>query len=275
MTGIKIASNVLSNVLDHSCELDSVFVVEKFWQRHGPVEPGVEDVRLFRVVGRDEVIHCGNIATRSNLDLLSRLDGEWRESVCFWTDLVCGNGADVEAVIMIDRSGSMASGQNDRRASEACWTIKRALEQIGAPVTVYAFDDKAEVAYKRTELAHRTQYKFIYGNGGTNPYTTLLAAEQLFISSRRKNKMLFIVTDGAFDASKNDEVIDRIAKRGVLTAMTLIMDNHDAKYYEERGMTEKEFRHGAEIFGRIKDARDLLPFAKAVVVGAIKKRGGR
>jgi hypothetical protein len=185
------------------------------------------------------------------------------------------DGADVEAVIMIDRSGSMASGQNDRKASEACWTIKRALEQIGAPVTVYAFDDKAEVAYKRTELAHRTQYKFIYGNGGTNPYTTLLAAEQLFISSRRKNKMLFIVTDGAFDASKNDEVIDRIAKRGVLTAMTLIMDNHDAKYYEDRGMTEKEFRHGAEIFGRIKDARDLLPFAKAVVVGAIKKRGGR
>jgi hypothetical protein len=29
------------------------------------------------------------------------------------------DGADVEAVIMIDRSGSMASGQNDRRASEA------------------------------------------------------------------------------------------------------------------------------------------------------------
>lgn len=185
------------------------------------------------------------------------------------------DGADVEAVIMIDRSGSMSSGQNDRRASEACWTIKRALEQIGAPVTVYAFDDKAEVAYKRTELAHRTQYKFIYGNGGTNPYTTLLAAEQLFISSRRKNKMLFIVTDGAFDASKNDEVIERIAKRGVLTAMTLIMSDRDVEYYEDRGMTEKEFRHGTEIFGRISNARDLLPFAKSVVVGAIKKRSGR
>ncbi len=35
MAGIKIASNVLSNVLDHSCELYSVLVVEKFWQRHG------------------------------------------------------------------------------------------------------------------------------------------------------------------------------------------------------------------------------------------------
>ena len=46
MAGIKIASNVLPNVLDHSCELYSVFVVEKFWQRHRPVEPGVEDVGL-------------------------------------------------------------------------------------------------------------------------------------------------------------------------------------------------------------------------------------
>ena len=94
MTGIEIASNVLSNVLDHSCELGSVFMVEKFWQRHGPVEPGVQDVGLFRIVGGDEVIHRGDIATRSNLDLLSRLDGERRESVCFGADLVCGNGAD-------------------------------------------------------------------------------------------------------------------------------------------------------------------------------------
>ena len=184
------------------------------------------------------------------------------------------DGADVEAVIMIDRSGSMSSGQNDRNASIACWTIKRALEEIGAPVTVYAFDDKAEVAYRRDELAHRTLYKFIYGNGGTNPYSTLMAAEQLLMSSRRKNKMLFIVTDGQFDAQKNDEIIERIAKRGVLTAMTLIMSDRDMEYYRDsHGMDMAQFRHGTEIFGRISNARDLVPFAKSVVMGAIRKRG--
>ncbi len=94
MTGIKVAGNVFSNVLYHSCELNSVFVVEKFWQRHGPVEPGVEDVGLFRIVGGDEVIHRGSVATRSNLDLLSRLDGERRQCVSFGADLVSGNGAD-------------------------------------------------------------------------------------------------------------------------------------------------------------------------------------
>jgi hypothetical protein len=183
------------------------------------------------------------------------------------------DGADIEAIIMIDRSGSMSSNRNDMHASVACWTIKRALEQIGAPVTVYAFDDKAELAYGRTELADKMHYKFIYGNGGTNPYSTLLASEQLLMASRKKNKMLFMITDGAFDSSKNDEVIERISKRGVLTIMTLIMDDREAEYYAERGMDEKSWRHGTEVFGRIKTAKDLLPFAKSVVTGAIKKRG--
>jgi len=183
------------------------------------------------------------------------------------------DGSDVEAVIMVDRSGSMSSGRNDMHASVACWTIKRALEQIGAPVTVYAFDDKAELAYGRTELADRTHYKFIYGNGGTNPYSTLLAAEQLLMASRKKNKMLFMITDGAFDERKNDEIIARISKRGILTVMTLIMSDRDMEYYEDRGTDEKTWRHGAEVYGRIKSAKDLLPFAKSVVTGAIKKRG--
>ncbi len=183
------------------------------------------------------------------------------------------DGCDIEAVILVDRSGSMSSGRNDQKASVACWTIKRALEHIEAPVTVYAFDDQNEVAYTREERANRTQYKFIYGNGGTHPYPALLAAEQLLMASRKKNKMLFLITDGEFNADKNDELIKRIASRGVLTAMTLIMNEKGYnQLINDYGRTPEEFRHGAEIFGRVNGADDLLPFAKAVVTGAIKKR---
>ena len=185
------------------------------------------------------------------------------------------DGADVEAIILVDRSGSMGSDNNDRDASLACWTIKRALEAIDAPVTVYAFDDQSEIAYKRTERAHKTRYKFIYGSGGTNPYTALVAAEQLLMSSRKKNKMLFIITDGAFYTDKNDEIIDRISQRGIMTAMTLIMSDRDLEYYTNRGQTIEDFRHGVEVFSRISSARDLVPFAKSVVVGTIKKRRAR
>jgi predicted metal-dependent peptidase len=184
------------------------------------------------------------------------------------------DACDIEAVILVDRSGSMSSGQNDKKASIACWTIKRALEHIQAPVTVYAFDDQAEVAYTRTEVAHKTEYKFIYGNGGTEPYPALLAAEQLLMSSRKKNKMLFVVTDGVFNTNKNDELIERISRRGILTAMTLIMNDKEWKYYVEdhQQLKEEELRHKAEVFGRISNAQDLLPFARQVVTSAIRKR---
>ena len=185
------------------------------------------------------------------------------------------DGCDIEAVILVDRSGSMTSGQNDKSASLACWTIKRSLEHINAPVTVYAFDDKPELAYNRTELADKTQYKFIYGDGGTDPYPALLAAEQLLMSSRKKNKMLFVITDGVFNKERNDDVMERISKRGVLTIMTLIMNDHDYKWYMDRNNSEDDLRHKAEIYGRIKSAKDLLPFARSIVTGAIKKRARR
>lgn len=185
------------------------------------------------------------------------------------------DGCDIEAVILVDRSGSMTSNQNDRSASLACWTIKRALEHIDAPVTVYAFDDKPELAYNRSEKANKTQYKFIYGDGGTDPYTSLLAAEQLLMSSRKKNKMLFIVTDGVFSSDKNDEVIDRISRKGVLTVMTLIMNAKEYEWYTKTQGSEEQLKHKAEIYGRVESARDLLPFARKIVTGSIRKKATR
>jgi len=182
------------------------------------------------------------------------------------------DGCDIEAVILVDRSGSMGNG-NDRIASEACWTIKRSLEHIEASVTVYSFDDKAEVAYSKNERADKTNYKFIYGSGGTNPYPALLSAEQLLMASRRKNKMLFLITDGAFATEQNDDLITRLNHRGVLTVVTLIADDRDMEWMTRRGEDTAKLQHKAEIFGRVASAKDLLPFAKKIVVGAIKKRG--
>lgn len=198
-----------------------------------------------------------------------------------WTEQ--DDSTDIEAVICIDRSGSMSSGRNDELASISCWTIKRALEHIGCPVTVYAFDDKTEVAYEKAEKADRTRFKFIYGNGGTEPYESLVLAEKLLMTSQRSNKMLFIITDGVFNTERNDEVIKRIAKRGVLTSMVLIMSERDYKNATERNAEARaaghnnvwELQHGTEIFGHITNGRDLVNFAKSVVIGSIKKKSRR
>ena len=198
-----------------------------------------------------------------------------------WTEQ--DDSTNIEAVICIDRSGSMTSNHNDERASLAAWVIKRALESIDSPVTVYAFDDKTEVAYSRSDKANPTHFKFIYGNGGTDPYESLVMAEKLLMASQRTNKMLFIVTDGVFDAEKNDELIERISKRGILTVMVLIMRTqeyenavaHNKRVQHEGGRTRWEFRHGAEIFGQVESGADLLTLARTVVLGAIKKKSRR
>ena len=155
-------------------------------------------------------------------------------------------------------------------ASLACWTIKRALEHIECPVTVYAFDDETEIAYTKANKAERTQYKFIYGSGGTDPYEALILAEKSLLSSQRKNKMMFIITDGIFHSHRNDDVIARIAKRGILTTMVLIM--RDKEYADISTRKEYNLDHGAEIFRRVNSGKDLLSLAKDVVVGAIKKK---
>jgi hypothetical protein len=198
------------------------------------------------------------------------------------------DSTDIEAVILIDRSGSMRSDGNDAIASVSCWAIKRAMEQIEAPVTVYAFDDRTEVAYKRDEKTSKTRYKFIHGNGGTDPYDSLIAAERLFKSTRKSNKILFIISDGVFSVDKNDEVIERMGKSGVLTALALIASDQDVANYKRMAEQYRqsypdnpayaqmyELEHKTEIFTNIRSAADLIPFARSVVTGAIKKRSGR
>lgn len=196
------------------------------------------------------------------------------------------DSTDIEAVILVDRSGSMRSGGNDKLASVACWTIKRALNDIDALVSVYSFDDKAEVVYKRDEKPKRNAFKFIFGSGGTEPYDALTAAERIFKVSRKNNKILFVISDGIFDVDRNDEVIERLNRSGVLTALVLIADDSMVKNYKEMAehyrvnypnsdMAKRyELNHNAEIFTNIRTAGDLIPFARAVVSGAIKKRAG-
>lgn len=216
-----------------------------------------------------------------NVPRLMRGEVEVGKAFDRWTEQ--DDSTDIEAIICVDRSGSMGSGNNDQMASIACWTIKRALEHIDCPVTVYAFDDKTEVAYSRSEKADKTQFKFIYGNGGTEPYESLILAEKTLMASTRSNKMLFIITDGVFNTNKNDEVIARMAKRGILTSLVLIMrtkDYLDAKRSNEEAIADGrsarwELRHGAEIFGNVNSAADLVPLARAIVTGAIRKKSRR
>jgi Mg-chelatase subunit ChlD len=197
-------------------------------------------------------------------DIVEAFD-RWEEGV---------DGTDIEAVMLIDRSGSMGSNNNDMRASEAAYVIKRALEQIKSPVTIYAFDDKAELVADRTQRVDKLNLPFIFGSGGTDPKTALVGAERLLKSSRAKTKILFLVTDGQFNHHGNDDIIKRLNAMGVITVMLLIASESEMQYYkdhyERMGSTQDMF-HECAIRGTVETAADLLPFAKQVVTNTIKQ----
>jgi hypothetical protein len=185
-----------------------------------------------------------------------------------------GDGTDMEVVLLVDRSGSMCSNHNDMRASEASWIIKRAMEQIEVPVTVYAFDGKTELVYGRDEKASRTQLPFIYGSGGTDPQNALIAAERLLASSKRKTKMMFIITDGQFDTEVNDEIIERLNGKDVITVLVMIATPSEMKYYSEQtGEAIDKLYHKTRIHGIVETAADLIPFTKPIVTNAIRMAG--
>jgi len=181
-------------------------------------------------------------------------------------------GTNIEAIMLIDRSGSMGSNNNDMRASEAAYVVKRAMEQIKAPVTIYSFDNKAELVADRTQRADKLNLPFIYGNGGTDPETALIASERLLKSSRAKTKILFLVTDGQFSHTVNDEIIKRLNSMGVITVMVMIAGDSEMAYLTDHySRRSEDMFHQCSISGVVSTAEDLLPFAKQVVTNTIKQ----
>lgn len=189
-----------------------------------------------------------------------------------WDDGV--DGTDIETVMLVDRSGSMGSYSNDMRASEASWVIKRSMEQIKAPVTIYAFDGMAELVASRDDKVDKLNLPFIYGSGGTDPKTALVATERLFRSSKHKTKIMFLITDGEFNHYENDDIVKRLNAMGVVTVMILIADPQSLQSLTDRYakyMDGEDMWHECTIHGSVTTAADLIPFAKQVVTNTIKK----
>lgn len=178
---------------------------------------------------------------------------------------------DIEAVILLDNSGSMAYRMG--QALEATWIIKRALEAIDARVTVYRFNNDGRLLYSADEKAHSNTYRYLGSNGSTHPYTSLLEAERILSASDRNIKLLFTVSDGGWDYSdKSDEVVNRINQlEGAITTSVYIGDLSYLKRYgqEELDNAIERYRHNSQIFHAVVEPADLVGVASKVVSSAI------
>jgi hypothetical protein len=169
----------------------------------------------------------------------------------------------IEAVILLDKSGSM-SGRNADEAYKSMFAIKSALEKVEARTSVVLFDYSTTLLYGADEKAGTT-IRDGGASGGTNPEQAILYAKRVLAETDKPIKVLFMITDGAWDTKVGEEAINEMRNAGVLTCQAYLSQ------YDERVESIESYRHSFELLTQIKSAKDILVLGKDLVRLAINR----
>lgn len=179
---------------------------------------------------------------------------------------------DIEAVVLVDNSGSMCYQMN--ATLEAMWAIKRGVERIDGRVTVFRFNDYTRLVYSANDKASPTEYRAVNSTGGTNPYEGLLEAERILGASDRAIKMLFIISDGEWSYEERcNAVVSRIneVEGAITTAVFLGNLDYLRRHYDQAQIDEMcdRYRHNAQLFHVVGEPKDLIDVATKIVAETI------
>jgi hypothetical protein len=167
------------------------------------------------------------------------------------------DATDIEAVILLDNSGSM-SGANAVRAYKSMFAIKMGLQAIGANCSVIVYNNRAEMLYEADDLVKST-IRDAGADGGTDPLEALMYSQSVFANSQRKVKLLFSITDGEWgNTEQADEIISRLSVSGVITSIAIIGNDTDNT-------------HNSTISAWINNPNDLIGLAKSIVKLSIQE----
>lgn len=203
-------------------------------------------------------------AMRADINDMDKVFDRWSEG---------NSNNDIDAIVLVDTSGSMS--WQIQRTMESAWVIKRGIERINGRVSVYKFNHDSRLIYSATDKAQPTEYRYVNSSGGTNPYKALLEARRHLINSKRGVRMLFIVTDGEWDMTEeNNKVIADLTKDGVQTSVVYLgslkgWGEFDREEYENRC---KRYRHGAKHFREVEEPNQMVLVAKDIVKATMSAR---
>jgi hypothetical protein len=180
---------------------------------------------------------------------------------------------DIEAVILLDVSGSMSWTRDS--AFDSTWAIKRSLDKIDASTTVVTFDNDAKLLYSADERA-KPMKKITSDSGGTEPEDALKYAKYVLANSTRAIKILITITDGEWYGKEGDKIIADLRRNGVITSLGFIDEYRQyGEEFMQRRREAGEKRtingHNSEIVVPLEDGSSLLTLAKAIVRLAIKR----
>jgi hypothetical protein len=167
------------------------------------------------------------------------------------------DAVDIEAVILLDVSGSM--DEMLKGALESMWAIKRALDRTNASTTVMAFDHRSFLLYGANERAGNMM-KSSRAMGGTEPTDALKHAKNILAESSRAIKLCIVITDGEWSYDKEcDKMLKEFRRAGVITALA---------YVEDPSMSWRQAKlnaHGCEVAVHITNTSDLFTLGRSIV----------
>lgn len=184
----------------------------------------------------------------------------WREG---------GNQAsDLEVVLLLDVSSSMAGTEDE--LARAAYTLKQAGQTLGMPLTVVAFNHEQAIIYAGYDRIGINQLPGVTCTGGTKPSQALHTAICVFADSKKRHKVLVVMTDGDWGGSgyirvgsnsyTNDGAIELMNRAGVLTCLLQLGDDATNQ------------SHNAQIVQPITSVADIPPFVEGVLVKTLKRR---
>jgi hypothetical protein len=125
--------------------------------------------------------------------------------------------------------------------------------------------------YKSDERAKATEYRNAFAGGSTDPSQALLEVERLFLATRKKTKLLFIVSDGEwFNEQRCEETIQRInAIEGAVTSAVFITSEwrlESAKQKSDEYLTTsiERWKHKCNSITLVAKPRDIVKVARDV-----------
>jgi hypothetical protein len=203
-------------------------------------------------------------AMRADINDMDKVFDRWSEG---------NSNNDIDAIVLVDTSGSMS--WQIQRTMESAWVIKRGIERINGRVSVYKFNHDSRLIYSANDKAQPTEYRYVNSSGGTNPYKALLEARRQLLNSKRGVRMLFIVTDGEWDMTEdNNKIISDLTKDGVQTSVVYLgslkgWNMNDRAEYEAR---VERYRHGAKHFREVEEPNQMVLVAKDIVKATMSAR---
>lgn len=200
-------------------------------------------------------------AMNADINRIDTLFDRWQEG---------NDDYDIEASILIDRSGSMWSEIGS--ACRSAWVIKRAIERINGKVSVSVFSDYAKELYDRDTVATPTDVRVVEAGGGTDPKESLDETARIMENTTAKTKLVFILTDGEWyrPAVANSKIAELI-KQGCYVSVVWLGSEEYARTIMSNPAQLENYTHGANSFRTIQKPNELVKIAKDVVKHQINR----